>query len=77
MQSVVEMAEPRNRKLAQPFAILNLAGNQDHFLAFGVAGFRYDWQARTVVQINPSGLSCKAKPVSRSDQASARCAAIV
>jgi hypothetical protein len=33
------MAEPRNRKLAQPFAILDLASDQDHFLAFGVAGF--------------------------------------
>ena len=33
------MAEPRNRKLAQPFAILDLASDQDNFLAFGVAGF--------------------------------------
>ena len=39
MRSVVEMAGPRNRKLAQPFTIRDLAGNQDHFLAFGVAGF--------------------------------------
>jgi hypothetical protein len=33
------MTEPRNRKLAQPFTILDLAGDQDNFLAFGVAGF--------------------------------------
>src|SRR5438046_825725 len=35
----VKMAEPRNRKTAQPFTLLDLAGEQDNFLAFGVAGF--------------------------------------
>jgi hypothetical protein len=39
LQAGVKMAEPRNRKLAQPFTILDLAGDQDNFLAFGVAGF--------------------------------------
>ena len=33
------MAEPRNGKCAQPFTVLDLAGDQDNFLAFGVAGF--------------------------------------
>jgi hypothetical protein len=33
------MAEPRNRKCAQPFTVLGLAGDQDNFLAFGIAGF--------------------------------------
>ena len=39
MLATVKMAESRNRKLAQPFTILDLAGDQDNFLAFGVAGF--------------------------------------
>ena len=39
VQAAVKMAEPRNRKLAQPFTILGLAGDQDNFLAFGIAGF--------------------------------------
>ena len=33
------MAEPRNGKCAQPFTVLDLVGDQDNFLAFGVAGF--------------------------------------
>lgn len=33
------MAEPRNGKCTQPFTVLDLAGDQDNFLAFGVAGF--------------------------------------
>jgi hypothetical protein len=39
LQAAVKMAEPRNRKLAHPFTILDLAGDQDNFLALGVAGF--------------------------------------
>jgi hypothetical protein len=38
VQAVVEMAGAWNRKLAQPFPILDLSGDQDNFLAFGVAG---------------------------------------
>jgi hypothetical protein len=37
-EAIVEMAGTRNRKLAQPLTILDLAGNQDNFLAFSVAG---------------------------------------
>src|SRR6185503_14033281 len=33
------MVEPRNGKRAQPFTVLDLAGDQDNFLAFGVASF--------------------------------------
>jgi hypothetical protein len=39
MQTAVKIVEPGNRKLAQPITILGLAGDQDYFLAFGVAGF--------------------------------------
>ena len=39
LQAAVKMAVPRNRKLAHPFTILDLAGDQDNFLAFGIAGF--------------------------------------
>jgi len=39
LQAAVKMAVPRNRKLAHPFTILDLAGDQDNFLALGVAGF--------------------------------------
>jgi hypothetical protein len=34
VQIAVKMAEPRNRKPAQPFTILDLAGDQNDFLAF-------------------------------------------
>ena len=39
LQAAVKMAEPRNRKLAHPFTTFALAGDQDNFLALGVAGF--------------------------------------
>ena len=39
VQAAVKMADPRNRKLTQPFTILDLAGDQDNFLTFGVAVF--------------------------------------
>jgi hypothetical protein len=42
VQAAVKMADPRNRKLTQPFTILDLAGDQDNFLTFGVAGFCHD-----------------------------------
>ncbi len=58
VQATVKMAESWNRKRAQPVTVFDLAGDQDNFLTFGVAGFCHGCLRVAQYAEELSSLSC-------------------